>query len=201
MGSLHIPKLFETHDNGYALPTIRAGNEWVLADFNALMTIKLDGIAIEVGWDNKAVAWTLTQLHSNSLLDVELKRTYTEDQHIWRAFDGQQVKSTGRFVMYGRDINNNPHRLVGTYMTRMNPVVHDLLIPRHKTIVPRSPGTTVGEFYSAIAKELEESPEIHGFVFHREDDQLKTRSMAKVTREEFGLEWPIPVKQLSLHLG
>ncbi len=187
---LKIPNVF-VHDAYHrAVPAIRAGCEWVLSQ-NALMTLKLDGITIKVEWDNTAVKWKLTQLHSNGMIDLDLGREYNDDAHIFAAFDKATVKGTGTYLLYGESINGNPHGLTGTYWVKLFPCHHDLLVPRHKTIVKREHGTTVQEFFDSVKQELTESPEIQGICFHQENEKLETVACAKVLRKEFGLEWPV----------
>lgn len=196
---LKIDNLFNLDLNGQARKSISAGCEWAMMD-HSLMTIKLDAIAVEVGFDTTAMTWKLTRLRSNGLNDYSINRgSITEDNKIWAAFDGQFTKQTGKFLVYGKDINGNPHKLDKTLFAKFLPVTHVLVVQAHKTIVKRGFTITVGEFYDSIYAELKQSPEIQGLVFHKEDNQLNVLAMAKVTRQQMGLEWPVQqeVTQLS----
>lgn len=193
---LKIVNLFNSDLNGMAIKSLAMSNEWAMME-SSLMTIKLDSIAVEVGFDQPTMAWTLTQLRSNGAPDRPILRASTDepDIKVWSAFDSQFTKQTGKFLVYGKGVNGNPHKLDKTLFAKFLPITHELVVQSHKTVVRRSPTVTVGEFYDSIYRELEQSPEIQGLVFHKEDSHLNVLAMAKVTRQQMGLEWPVEPKQ------
>lgn len=192
---LKIVNLFNSDLNGMAIKSMGPGNEWAMLD-SSLMTIKLDSITVEVGFDSTKSVWTLKHLRSNGLPDFQMFRSGGGlEAQIWQAFDNQYTKQTGKFLVYGKDINGNPHGIDKTLFAKFMPITHELVVQAHKTIVKRGPNVTVGEFYDSIYKELEQSPEIQGLVFHKEDSHLNVLAMAKVTRQQMGLEWPVKPEQ------
>tara|TARA_R110000868_G_scaffold297468_4_gene557796 strand:+ start:547 stop:1176 length:630 start_codon:yes stop_codon:yes gene_type:complete len=198
---LNIVNLFKTDQEGYAIPEIFPGSEWAM-NSAVLMTIKLDAVAVEIGWDQVGVCWTIMRLHSNGSPDEKLYRNLGEaGKEVWEAFDGPTVKQTGKFLVYGKGINGNPHRLDKTLFAKFMPITHELVVQEHKTIVKRGAAVTVEEFFNSIWRELLESPEIEGLVFHREDATLKVLGMAKVTRGQMKLLWPIPVLPIQQQLS
>jgi len=186
-----VSNLFKSDLQGMAKPELFPGSEWAKLN-GSLMTIKLDSIAVEVGWDQKGTCWTIHRLHSNGLPDERLFRNSPSGGAVWEAFDSMPTRKMGKYLVYGAAINGNPHRLSKTLMASFMPITHQLVVQEHKTIVCRGEDVSPAAFFNAIKQELEESPEIEGFVFHREDEKLNVTGMAKVTRQQMGLVWPVP---------
>lgn len=188
---LTITNLFNSDLNGRAIKAITDGCMWTMVE-GSLMTMKLDCIAVEIGFDQKEMVWTMKRLRSNGLPDEDFRRSDTDElvKTVWAAFDSQTTKGTGKYLVYGANICGNPHKLSKTMFAKFLPITHELVVPAHKTIIRRGHGVTVGEFYDSIYNELKQSPEIEGIVFHKEDANLNVLAMAKVTRKQLGLDWP-----------
>ena len=188
---MKIPTVFKADENGLAVPEFNADCEWVNSE-DGLMTIKLDGEQVMVELqDNK---WKIFKLYLGGEY-FELFRSMNSDAPYWKAFDNQDVKSIGKFEVYGKDIKGNPHKINDTYMIKVFPVDMSLIVnrdrgPRRSTIIP------VGDFFNSVKKELEESPEIEGFVFHLEGQSMTLKKIAKVTKKDFGIAWP-PVEKVA----
>lgn len=188
-----VPKVFKTDEKGLAIPEMVPGSEWAVQDSSALMTIKLDGMLIKVDWDQSKSAFRLTRVRPNGSMIYQLMPNVADDKDIIAAFDRQSTRATGNFLAYGQGVHGNPHRLKGTYLIRISPVHHELIVKPESTIVRRGISVTTQEFYDAVRAELMMSPEIPGFVFHKEGHKMETEKTAVVTREDFGLPWPAPL--------
>ena len=176
---------------GLVIPEFAYDFSWTLTRINSLMTIMLDGIAVEVNWHTPSGEWKLDCLPTNTRLSRHMVMTNTlEDIAIKAAFNAMAMKSNGIYLAYGLNINGNPHKLSKSLMLQLQPINYNLVVAANKTLVNRSPNITTQTFYDTLQQELIESPEIKGFVFHLESAQGKCIEIGKIKRTDFGLSWP-----------
>jgi hypothetical protein len=68
-----------------------------------------------------------------------------------------------------------------------------LIVNRGQTKITSKAGFTDQELFDSVKAELEESPEIEGFVFLLEETIAKPLAWASVTKREMGIAWPVNV--------
>lgn len=188
-----IPILFvRDPDSHQLIPKLTLGCEWVIKD-KCLMTIKIDGVCVRVTLNGDK--WGIEKRMS---ADAYMKTNEDDpmDALLWKAFKAQEVKSIGIYEVYGEGIKGNNHRITGTHMIKVVPVDYTLVISR--TEFPRDKWITAEDLFNSLKKELQDSPEIEGFVFHLEGDGMALKAAAKIRKKDFGIPWPAPTEIIKL---
>jgi hypothetical protein len=182
-----IPVMFKRDNNNRVIPELNPECEWILSKDNGLMTIKIDGICVQVAYE-QGKGWTIDKRMPNGT--GWYTTTQVSDPLLWKAFDAQNAKMSGIFEVYGVGIHGNPHGADGTYMIKIAPVDYTLIVARNNTKVNRGPMYSAQTLFDNIKAELEESPEIEGFVFHLENSDMDLARACKIRRKDYGLPWP-----------
>lgn len=185
---LKIPVMFE-RQNGLVYPKLAQGCEWIMSGDNGLMTIKIDGICVQVSFE-QGKGWVISKW--NKATSSWQPTNSITDALIWKAFEGAEMKTPGIFEVYGEGINGNPHGAAGTFMIKTIPVDYTLIVARNNTKVQRGPMFTVEKLFNDIQAELMESPDIEGFVFHLENGDMELAKACKIRKKDFGIPWPTP---------
>lgn len=185
-----IPTLFERDDTRKVIPSVRPGCEWVLNSEVGITTIKMDGVLVRVTLEDGK--WRIAKRMGADTF-MATNREDDLDKPLWEAFDAQDVKSTGMFEVYGKAVRGNPYGIDKNLMIKVFPPDASLIVQKNLTGIRRGPGITPQQLFDMIKKELSESPEIEGLVWHVEGPNLSLVKAAKIKRTDFGLSWPVPV--------
>lgn len=185
-GLVNIPVLFKRDQNNLVIPELTEGCEWAMVNPTALITIKLDGIAVKSHWNFQQSRYSLSKLVDGKWVET----TIISDPIIWEAWKNNTFKQDAVFEVFGDQVNGNPHNINYTGMVKTQPIIYDLIVKN--PVILRSASMDVQTFYSQIKKELEESPEIEGLVFHLEGLQMRLEKAAKIRKKDFGIPWPAP---------
>lgn len=191
------------------IPRITEGYGWVKDGTNSgqvLVTIRIEGIEVEYRKTGALKDLWRKEVVAGVPASVRCERWRTEDKILFDALENEAWE--GHYIVYGPGILNNPLRAEDLMAVRIFPVANDLILYSGKHKIQRGRNVKVQEFYDSIYKELSESPDIPGLVFHWEETGMRTRSAAQVKRLDFGLEWPVkqpdpepPLPQLTVAEG
>lgn len=191
LNDIEIPTMFKrdpiTHR---VIPEMSEGCEWAKDRTDTLLTIKLDGELVKIWWDVPLQ----TKCVGRKLGDIWFKMSgdHPSDKYIWEAYANSSTGFAlpeGYYVAFGPNINDNKQGVDRLQMIRIAPVDAQLIIGWGAVDIMRG-SISVEEFYNNLKKELEEST-IEGFVFQWEKPQMVPFKFAKITRKDFGFDWPI----------
>lgn len=196
---IKIPTLFvrDPAKQFRVIPQLTLGCDWVLEGLG-FPTVKIDGQTIKVL--NGEIYRKLRPADgTHEAAYVKVLEGDQEYPYLKEAFEACRARAAtqhvpdGIYEAFGPKIAGNHHGCETHNMIRIAPVSSLLLsnIADGAGIV-RGPGVTVERLFDSIQKALEDSPDIEGIVWHREE-RATLIAAAKIKRKDFGLPWPAPM--------
>lgn len=189
---MKIVNLFQHDPNGLAIPFLEPESKWVVEKQGWLLTIKLDGLQVRVEKDRVYRHWPV-----GSSAEVECLPAYGADKPIIEAFvNASKIGklADGLYCAFGPGIKGNEMAAEEPYMVCICPMrCGQLVVNRQLTKIKAGYDVSAQDLFDSIKAELEESPEIEGFVFLYEETIEKPKWWAMIKRQELGLQWPQPL--------
>ncbi len=193
---MNVKPLFEVDTEGKSIAVITPESEWVLKKPGSLITIKLDGVQVKITREQEIFrAWPMKSNPAEVDLNIKCVESFPEDVPILDAYkNALKTKSfltPGLYEAFGPGIKGNPMKCEEPFMVPISPMTTGgLVINRAFTKVKTGYGISAEDLYNSIKAELEDSPEIEGFVFLYEESISTPLYWASVTKKDMGLPWP-----------